>query len=283
MLSDLLSDNTKELLASLQEPIEVELYLNGLLDANMAHLRSAFLELIQEYNVYAAKRLVVVNINPSEATTEKERNERYMELEDEGLAGMTVSMQGDDGRLSQQVVFPWAVFTSGNNAVAVALMQPSMQRGAEQSIQLAIEDLEYQITDALRILNRTEVKMVAYIEGHKELNEWETYDVNEAFSRYFQVDRGPLGDDPSVLDPYDAIIIAGPMEPYTEQEKYIIDQYVMQGGKVLWLVDGVRISQQELAESGTTPTMALDVNLNDMLFKYGVRINPTVISDLQSI
>ena len=253
------------------------------LDANMAHLRSAFLELMQEYNVYAAQRFVIVNINPSEATTEKARNERYMELEDEGLAGMTVSMQGDDGRLSQQVVFPWAVFTSGNNAVAVALMQPSAQRGAEQSIQLAIEDLEYQITDAIRILNRTEVKMVAYIEGHKELNEWETYDVNEAFSRYFQVDRGPLGDDPSVLEPYDAIIIAGPMEPYTEAEKYIIDQYVMQGGKVLWLIDGVRISQQELAESGTTPTMALDVNLNDMLFKYGVRITPTIISDLQSI
>ena len=150
-------------------------------------------------------------------------------------------------------------------------------------MQSAIEDLEYQMSDALRILTRSKLTKIAFIEGHNELDEWETYDVSEAFSRYFQVDRGVLGDDPSILEPYEAIIIAGPTEPLSEQDKYIIDQYIMHGGKVMWLVDGVRISNEELSASGVLPSMPLDVNLGDMLFKYGVRITPTIISDLQSV
>ena len=90
-----------------------------------------------------------------------------------------------------------------------------------------------------------------------------------------------MGDDSSILDPYAAIIIANPREAFTEQDKYIIDQYIMHGGRVMWLIDGVQISDEELATSGISPSLPLDINLADMLFKYGVRLTPTIISDLQ--
>ncbi len=276
-----LSENTLTLLSNLNEPIEVTLYLNGTLDANMAQLRNAFLELIQEYNIYGNRQFNIVNINPSASSDESSRYAEYRALESEGLTGMTVSLQGNDGSLSQQIVFPWALFSSARDTVAVALIQPSSNRGAEQSIQSAIEDLEYQISDALRILERSSLTKVAFIEGHGELTEWETYDISDALSRYFQIDRGFLSDDPSILEPYAAIIIASPKEPFTEQDKYIIDQYIMRGGRVMWLIDGVQISDEELASSGVSPTMPLDINLSDMLFKYGVRLTPTIISDLQ--
>ena len=278
-----LSENTIDLLKSIDTPIHVTLYLNGSLDANMAQLRSAFVELLQEYNIYSDKYIQLENVNPSRFGEESERFAEYRKLESEGLTGMSVALQDNDGKVSQQIVFPWAVFSTSKDTVAVALMQPSMNRGAEQSMQSAIEDLEYQMSDALRILTRSKLTKIAFIEGHNELDEWETYDVSEAFSRYFQVDRGVLGDDPSILEPYEAIIIAGPTEPLSEQDKYIIDQYIMHGGKVMWLVDGVRISNEELSASGVSPSMPLDVNLSDMLFKYGVRITPTIISDLQSV
>ena len=190
----------------------------------MAQHRNAFLELIQEYNIYGNRQFNIVNINPSASSDESSRYAEYRALESEGLTGMTVSLQGNDGSLSQQIVFPWALFSSARDTVAVALIQPSSNRGAEQSIQSAIEDLEYQISDALRILERSSLTKLAFIEGHGELTEWETYDISDALSRYFQIDRGFLSDDPSILEPYAAIIIASPKEPFTEQDKYIIDQ-----------------------------------------------------------
>jgi ABC-2 type transport system permease protein len=141
--------------------------------------------------------------------------------------------------------------------------------------------LEYLFVDAIRLLNRTEVRKIAFIEGHGELTEEYTYDASDALSRYFQVDRGVLGMDASVLDDYAAIIIAKPTEKYSESDKFIIDQYIMRGGRVLWMLDGAQMSSDMLSEGGATPLIALDVNLNDQLFRYGVRLTPTIVEDMQ--
>ena len=104
-----------------------------------------------------------------------------------------------------------------------------------------------------------------------------------ALSRYFQIDRGVLGTDASVLDDYKAIIIAAPTQPFSENDKYIIDQYIMRGGRVLWLIDGVRLDENSLSTTGMSPTIPMDVNLTDMLFRYGVRVNPMIVQDQQCL
>lgn len=276
-----LSKAAKSLVVEMYEPLTVKIYLDGDLDANMLRLRRAVEDMIRELNVYSAKQLMVETYNPNSATTDEERYAEYAMLEERGLRGMSVTVRERGGKMSEQVIFPWVEVCGSRDTMAVCLMQPSAQKSGEAAVNSAIADLEYLFVDAIRILNRKEVRKVAFIEGHGELAEEYTYDASDALSRYFQVDRGVIGTDASVLDGYDAIIIAKPMEQYSEGDKFIIDQYIMRGGRVLWLLDGAQMSNDMLSEGGTTPLIELDVNLNDMLFRYGVRLTPTIVEDMQ--
>lgn len=276
-----LSDASKDLVAEISEPLTVKLYLDGDLDANMLRLRRSTEDLVRELNMYASEQLVIENYNPNSATTDEERYAEYAELEERGLRGMSVTIRERGGKMSEQVIFPWAEVCSSCDTMAICLMQPSSQKSGEVAVNNAIADLEYLFVDAIRVLNRKEIRKVAFIEGHGELAEEYTYDASGALSRYFQVDRGVIGIDASVLDSYDAIIVAKPMTAYSESDKFIIDQYIMRGGRVLWLLDGAQMSNDMLAEGGATPLIELDVNLNDMLFRYGVRLTPTVVEDMQ--
>ena len=276
-----LSKAAKSLVVEMYEPLTVKIYLDGDLDANMLRLRRAVEDMIRELNVYSSKQLMVETYNPNSATTDEERYAEYAMLEERGLRGMSVTVRERGGKMSEQVIFPWVEVCGSRDTMAVCLMQPSAQKSGEAAVNSAIADLEYLFVDAIRILNRKEVRKVAFIEGHGELAEEYTYDASDALSRYFQVDRGVIGTDASVLDGYDAIIIAKPMEQYSEGDKFIIDQYIMRGGRVLWLLDGAQMSNDMLSEGGTTPLIELDVNLNDMLFRYGVRLTPTIVEDMQ--
>jgi ABC-2 type transport system permease protein len=102
-------------------------------------------------------------------------------------------------------------------------------------------------------------------------------------AQYYQVDRGVLDSESGVLDTYKAVIIADPQSAFSEEDKYIIDQYIMQGGRVLWLLNGVQFSDAYLSSEGMTPIVALDLGLNDMLFRYGVRINHALVQDMQCL
>ena len=276
-----LSDAAKGLVAEMREPLTVTLYLDGDLDANMLRLRRATEDMVRELGMYASESLEVELYNPNNATTDEERYAEYARLEARGLRGMSVTVRERGGKMSEQVIFPWAEVCGSRDTMAICLMQPSAQKSGEVAVNNAIADLEYLFVDAIRVLNRREVRKVAFIEGHGELTEEYTYDASDALSRYFQVDRGVIGMDASVLDGYDAIIVAKPMNTYSESDKFIIDQYVMRGGRVLWLLDGAQMSNEMLSEGGATPLVGLDLNLNDMLFRYGVRLTPTIVEDMQ--
>lgn len=276
-----LSRASKDFVANVHEPLTVLLYLDGDLDANMLRLRRATEDMVRELNMYSSEPLTLEFVNPNNATTEEERYAVYDELEGRGLRGMSVTVRSRDGKMTEQVIFPWVEVCSSCDTMAVCLMQPSAQKTGEEAVNSAIADLEYLFVDAIRVLNRREVVKVAFIEGHGELSEEFTYDASDALSRYFQVDRGVLGVDASVLDDYAAIIIAKPLDKYSESDKFIIDQYIMRGGRVLWLLDGAQMSSDMLSEGGATPLVAMDVNLNDQLFRYGVRLTPTIVEDMQ--
>ena len=276
-----LSDASKALVAEMQEPLTVKLYLDGELDANMLRLRRSTEDMVRELNMYASEQLLVELYNPNNATTDEERYAEYARLEERGLRGMSVTVRERGGKMSEQVIFPWAEVCGSRDTMAICLMQPSAQKSGEVAVNSAIADLEYLFVDAIRVLNRREVRKVAFIEGHGELAEEYTYDASDALSRYFQVDRGVIGTDASILDGYDAIIVAKPMTAYSESDKFIIDQYIMRGGRVLWLLDGAQMSNEMLSEGGATPLIGLDLNLNDMLFRYGVRLTPTIVEDMQ--
>ncbi len=272
---------TREIVAAIDEPVHVDIYLGGDMDADMVRLRHSVRDLIDELNAYAGEKITLSYIDPNEAADDESRYAGYERLERRGLRGMSVAVRDGHGGVSQQVLFPWAEVSAHGDTVPVCLLQPGDGLSGEEAVNAAMEDHEYLFADALRILQQSEVRKVAFIEGHGELSEAETYDISAALSRYFQVDRGVLGAYDDMLDGYDAVIIAAPQEKFSETDKYIIDQYLMRGGRVLWCIDGVQVSHDDMAKSGVSPLMPLDLNLQDMLFRYGVRITPTVVEDLQ--
>ncbi|MBR3518740.1 MAG: gliding motility-associated ABC transporter substrate-binding protein GldG [Paludibacteraceae bacterium] len=278
-----LSDNTKNLLGSLDEELEVKVYLDGDLNAGFLRLRKATKEMLDEFDAYAGKRVRYSFENPSAGATNEERDKKYEELEKRGMRGILVHDRDQEGQAMQKVVFPWIEIIYKGKSRPVNLLKNVPDKSGEENLNTSIETLEYEITDALRLMTTKQVPKVAFLEGHGEWVQPLVYDMTQALSHYYQVDRGAITDDPSILNDYKALIIAGPTEDFPEKDKYVIDQYIMKGGKVLWLVDGARISLDSLSTASQTIGIENKLNLSDQLFNYGVRINADLVQDVQCL
>lgn len=276
-----ISASSKRLLAEADKRMSVKLYLTGSLDADMLRLSRGTEDLIAEFNRYTSYPMNIERVDPNASSDEDERYAFYDNLEIRGLRGMSVAKRKRNGTLTEQIVFPWAEVCSDNDTVAVPLILPSANMRGEVAVNAAIEDLEYRFIDAIRILNISEVKKIAFLEGHDEMDESEVYDACDALNRYFQIDRGVLGSDVDILDDYAAVVVAKPAGMFSETDKFILDRYIMNGGRVLWLLEGVRMSNDMLSSGGVSPLMAMDNNLADQLFRYGVRITSSLVEDMQ--
>lgn len=276
-----LAKQTKDLMASVDEPLKIMIYLDGELNPGFERLKKSTSELIEELGIYSGKSISVQFENPSIANSQQEREQKYTELQAKGLIPTAVYERDKEGKSIQKIIFPWMEISYKDKKVAISLLKNIRGNSGEQNLNISIENLEFEITDGIRRLTTKEVTKIAFLEGHGELTEPETYDISKSLSKYFQIDRGVIATDASVLDNYKVIIIAKPTLPFSENDKYVIDQYIMNGGRVLWFVDGVRIAKESLSTTGFSPAMELDLNLNDQLFKYGVRINPVILQDVQ--
>lgn len=274
-----IADPTKRLMQNLESPLSVTVYLDGDLNPGFLRLRRATAELLDELAVHATRGMEIHFENP--AASDDERRARLDSLAAQGLTPTAVYERDRDGRAQRNLVFPWAVLSYEGRTARVNLLKNIRGHSGEENLNTSVESLEFELTDALRTLAEREVKKIAFIEGHGELTEEETYDLSRALSKYFQVDRGTLGTDADALDGYKVVVVASPQTPLSETDKYILDQYVMRGGRVLWLVEGVRLAQEQLSATGQSPAIELDVNLKDMLFRYGVRVNPVLLQDVQ--
>ncbi len=276
-----ISPQTKDLMRNTNESLSITLYLDGELNPGFQRLKKSTTELVNELDVFARKSIDFRVVNPSEQSSNEAREKKYAELAAQGMTPTAIYERDKEGKSIQKIVFPWVKIAYKNKTIYVNLLKNIRGFSGEENLNISIENLEFEVTDGIRRAMKTTVSKIAFIEGHGELNEAETFSISKSLSRYFQIDRGILGNDAAILSPYKAIIIARPTSPFSEKEKFIIDQYIMQGGNVLWLVDGVRIARENLSTSGLSPAMELDVNLSDQLFKYGIRINANLLQDVQ--
>lgn len=269
-----ISESTKQLLENQQAGVKVDVLLDGDMNVGFLRLKKSVGYLLDEMDRYAAVGLNVEFAAPlSEATSEKERNQVVAKMQRKGLAPTMVHDYDKNGNTLQKVIFPWAVVSCAGDTINVPLLQNIAGRSGDENLNSSIENLEYVFTDALRILTQKDVVKVAFLEGHGEAEEHFVYSLTESLSRYYQVDRGVLGDDPNILNDYKVVIIAEPQTEFSESDKYILDQYIMRGGRVIWLVDGVATN----GEVGKPN----DLGLTDQLFTYGVRIQPMMLLDIQ--
>lgn len=269
-----LSEATKTLLKQTDAPVEVTLLLDGDLNAGFTRLKKATEELMDEMSVYADLSLTL----PSREGTE---------LQDSlGLRPIVIHEREQNGKTAQTTIYPYALISYKGRGAVVTLLKNTRGLSGEENLNNSIEQLEYAFAEALHRLQQTELPRIAIIEGHGEPDERYVWDLEQTLSQYFYVDRGAIiipeqGVDVHLLDGYKAIIIANPQTSFSDIERFIIDQYIMRGGTVLWVVNGVRFSNDVLQSDGFTPIIPLDLGITDMLFRYGIRINPALVQDLQ--
>ena len=267
-----ISAPTKALLQDLDAPLTITLLLDGEMNAGFLRLQKATQEMVEELGVYAAGGYQLLGA-PEQLTTNGYGN----------LEPTVVHERTHKGQTAQTIIYPYAIMQYHDRSQVVTLLKNQRGLSGEENLNHSIENLEFAFAEAIRSLTQDTIEKIAFLEGHGELDEHDVYDLTQQLAKYYQIDRGTLGTVSGVLDDYKAVIIADPQMPFSETDKYILDQYIMQGGRILWVVNGVRFSDDYLASEGYTPIIALDLNINDMLFRYGVRINHALVQDLQCL
>ncbi len=275
--------SSKELMQKLEEPLYVDFYLNGKLNPGFTRLKSGSVELLEELSAKSRYKIHINYINPDNAGSSAARVEQQKLLEERGLTPTLVYEKDKEGNVIQRTLFPWIEIRYKEKSSALNLLKNLPALTGEENLNISIENLEYEITDAIHRLSNTKVEKIAFLEGQGELSEAETFDISRTLSRYFQIDRGVIGHDARILGNYRVVIVAQPTEPFSEEVKFTLDQYLMHGGSILWLMDPVQISEEMLSSRGETPAVALDLNLDDLFFRYGVRMPAALIQDVQSL
>lgn len=277
-----MSAATKDALNSLNDIVYIEIYLDGEMPIGFQRMQKAIEELMDEFRVIAGNNIQYVFVNPSESSDKSKRNAIYQDLYQRGLVPTNVKDRDAEGGMIEKMLFPGAIVSYGEKETALNLLVNNPGLSAEVNLNNSVQALEYEFVDAIRKITVNKRKKIAFIEGQGELDEYQTGDITRALNEYYDIDRVTIKTHLNILEPYDAVIIAGPKSAYSEKSKFILDQYIMHGGKVLWLIESVNVNMDSLSlGNGNTFAFINDVNLGDQLFKYGVRINPNVVQDVQ--
>ena len=289
-----LSPTTKEILGDLNDYVYFKVYLEGDFPAGFKKLRRETKEMLDEFRAYT-KYVDYEFINPSESADANERNDIYKQLYQAGLNPTDMVVKNSDGSSKQMVIWPGALVSYRNKTeIPIDLLENQLGQSSEEALNASMQNLEFRLIDAVKKVTRLQKPTIAFVQGHGELEVKDVYDIVQTFGQNYNVDSVTIGgridalidrtqhEDREVkaFPRYDAIIIAKPTQPFDERDKFLIDQYIMHGGKVLWLVEPVYATMDSLQSQESTIGMEQDLNLDDMLFKYGVRLNRDLLLDL---
>lgn len=266
-----LSENTYKFLENIHTDYEAEIYLSGELPYGFQKLQQATIEIIEELNNASPK---AITYELQEANTQNK--DEIARLSQRGLPYTSVNIKDKKGRLTQQLLFPALILHNDKKEVVIPLLQNNPKLSGQENLNQSIANLEYEITNGLRMLERKELPKVAFLEGHGELEASQTIDFAKSLSENYKVQNIIASE---LNDKIAALIIAQPRENFPEDDKFFIDQYIMNGGKVLWLVDEVQVSKDSLRAKQSATAFYKPLNLEDQLFNYGVRINPQLVLD----
>lgn len=265
-------------------PVIVDVLLDGKLPSEFAVLQKETVLLLEQFQS-KNKNIIYNLVNPLEEPST--RDQTIGDLQQLGLKAASVKIE-EDGKTTQELLFPWAMVNYQNKTVKVPLLKNKLGASAEERINNSVQNLEYAFTDAFKKLQLTEKKKIAVLKGNGQLDDRYLADFLTSIKAYYNIGAITLDSiqsNPSYvlkhLKGFDMALIAKPTEPFSEEEKYVLDQYIVQGGKSLWLIDQVAMELDSLFnETGSNVAIRRDLHLDDFFFKYGVRINPVLVNDL---
>lgn len=289
-----LSDETMEIVKNLDDIVYFKIYLEGDFPAGFKRLRKETMEILDEFRAYN-KNIQYEFINPSASSDMEERNNTYKLLVQQGLNPTNLQVKTNSG-IDQQVIFPGAIINYRDKEVPVELLDAQINTPPEAVLNNSIQALEFKFANAIHKLTIRQKHNIVFIEGHGELDEMETYDISQAFVQDYAVGRLTInGQIDALMDrrlvdsinqkyvikpKFSAIIIAGPQSSFDGKDRFIIDQYIMYGGKVLWLIDPLVASMDSIQGSESTVAVEKFLDLQSQLFTYGVKLNNDLVTDL---
>lgn len=281
-----LSETTKEIIESADSPLIIDIFLEGNLPSEFKLLQSETKQLIEEFQ--SLNPLVKVNyIDP--LADEENRDQIISELTKTGLEPF-VNSKKVSGKVTQELLFPWGFSSYKGRTVKIPLFKKSVTEDIQTQVANSIQQLEYNFADAFNQLTKEKSKVIAILKGNGQLPDLNIADFLQTIKPYYNLAQFTLdsvaNNPQSTLDKlknYDVIISAKPLEAFSENEKLVLDQYTMSGGKSIWLTEAMVMDKDSLYnDSRTSVSIGRDLNLNDFFFQYGVRINQNLVKDLYS-
>ncbi|MFI5221587.1 MAG: gliding motility-associated ABC transporter substrate-binding protein GldG [Bacteroidia bacterium] len=276
-----LSEASKKLARKVDNLMFVKVYLEGEFPAGFKRLSRATKEMLDEFSIYSKGNIQYEFIDPFKDANGKKTNSIVEELGAKGLQPTSVQVKKDD-ELSQKIIIPGAIFYYKGLEISANFLKQQFGDAPEAVINSSIELLEYEIANVLRTATEIHAKKIAFLDDHGELGQWEVADADAELKKYYDVSRIPLSMvPPQELSKYAGLVIAKPTLPFGEFDKFKLDQYVMNGGKILWLIETQIAEMDSIRKDQSFMTGSYDTKLDDLLFRYGVRVNPNLVQDAQ--
>ena len=286
---DTLTDATKGLVAGLDDAVYVKVYLDGELPADLRRLSRATRELLDEMRVHGPDRLEYSFVDPNASPDEKTRREVYDQLQEQGLQYTSITLR-EKGAVTERIVFPGALITYKGRTIPLQLLKTQFRTPDADIVNRSVNNLEYELASAIRQVTEPDRARIAFVEGHGELDDLQVMDIVNALSEQYDVKRvrlneeiGSLSERPEGVkyrvNTFDLVVVAKPDTAWPDKDLFILDQFVMNGGKVLWLVDVMNANLDSLRVNQYSMAVPLQLGLEDLLFSYGVRINTDLLLD----
>jgi len=278
-----LSDKTKKLLKGTEKAIIITVFLNGELPAAFKRLQASVKDLLTDYKAYSNTDLKVVFIDPLAGFNAADQDTVINNLYQQGIEATNLSVKTENG-LTQKLVFPMAMVESDGKQMPVKLFQNLDAGGSyEDNINRSIENLEYIFTSSIKKVIGGNNPRIGFTESNAEPSDLQLYDAMHTLANSYEVGRVNLNTiDKAGLDKLKMLIVVKPQTAFTETEKYKINYFIMNGGRVLWSIDQISAELDSLRGKGSQMVLNKNLNLDDMLFMYGARINYNVIADKNS-
>ena len=279
-----LSEVSMKTIAKIQNPIVIDVLLKGNIPTEFKKLQTETIQLLDEYT--AANGNIIVNfVNPLEG--EEHPESVIQELINNGYQPLQIT-QNEAGKSSIEYIFPWAVISDGKKSERVRLFVNKLGSTDQEQVQNSVQKLEYNFTDALYKFTLDKKKKIAVLRSNGALEDIYMADFLKTAREYyfiapFTLDSVATNPEKTLndLQKFDLLLVPKPTEPFTDAQKQVVDQYIMNGGRTFWLIDNVAVSLEDMYKTGgMTMAMPINLNLTDMFFQYGFRINYTLINDL---
>lgn len=275
-----ISDATKNLLKSLDEQVYFEVYLAGELPSNFERFQNSIGEMLEQFSIESGNKVQYKFTDPAQATNLQARNQFFQSLIDKGIEPSNLNYKNADGDKMEKLLFPGAIVSKGLNELSINLINGNSTAGVDVVLNQSIEGLEYELAAVIAQLVDGSIRRVAYITGHGSPDSLEIAGFRNTVLSKYELYNVSLSNRQE-LTGYDAVVIGKPTQPFTEHEKYLVDQYLMRGGNLIYFIDALSVNMDSASGEGTI-AIPYETNLADQLFRYGARINQNYILDVNS-